>query len=191
MFEDVNILRNNADLPALVMSGEITQNVKFNGGQIIGDVVDVTFSDDEQFSLVVQNLDSKRDLNQKIRTVEDGYVLGPKDLGCYLRVVQTDNDGAIVNIPNNLDVKMPLGATIRLRQVGIGLVSIGLGSDVKLNTPYGVKLRGRDSTVELVQVETNVWDLSGDLDTSDSLITRIYANDSSIFTNSVTVGANS
>lgn len=90
------------------------------------------------------------------------YALVLADAGKYIRL---DNGSAItVAVPANADVAYPTGTTIHLRQVGVGKVTLVEGSGVTINSLESKSLSGRGATVSITKVDTNVWDLYGNLE---------------------------
>lgn len=73
-----------------------------------------------------------------------------------------------VTVPANSSVAFPIGASVVLRQVGAGAVTVAGAGGVTINTPTGyVAKTGRQhASLMLHKVATNEWDLTGDVATS-------------------------
>lgn len=85
------------------------------------------------------------------------------DGGAYVRMdVSVAND---FTVPPNSSVAFPIGTVIQLRQAGAGQTTIVQGSGVTVTTPETRKLRKQGASAALVKVGTDVWDLTGDLET--------------------------
>lgn len=92
----------------------------------------------------------------------DNHTLELSDAGCYLRM---NAAGAkAFTVPPNASVAFPTGTVMQLRQVGAGQVTITAGVGVTINTPETLKCRKQGSTVSIVKVGTNEWDITGDLE---------------------------
>lgn len=105
----------------------------------------------------------------------DTHTLGSADAGGWVRM---DAPGPVdVVVPFNEADPLPVGFTCAIRWVGAGAVTvspgdlptdaIGLGTDTPvlvINTPETYDLRKQGSTATLVKVDTNEWDLSGDIE---------------------------
>lgn len=93
------------------------------------------------------------------------FTLALTDAVGYLRV--TSATAVNCTVPTNASVAFPIGTVIQIRQSGAGQVTIvpATGSPgVTVNTPETLKLRKNGSTVFLLKVDTNTWDLTGDLE---------------------------
>jgi hypothetical protein len=60
-------------------------------------------------------------------------------------------------------VNLPLGQAVLIEQGGTGRVTVSPIAGVTLNTALSLSTRARYSVIALVQVEPNVWTISGDL----------------------------
>jgi hypothetical protein len=69
-----------------------------------------------------------------------------------------------LTVPPNADVAFTIGNQITVRQIGLGQTTIVEGSGVTIYTPDTLVLRKQFSTVTLVKVGTNEWDLMGDVE---------------------------
>lgn len=69
-----------------------------------------------------------------------------------------------VTIPPNSSVAYPIGTSLSIRQVGAGATSLIAGSGVVINNlSVSLQLRKQNSTVQVLKVGTNEWDLFGDI----------------------------
>lgn len=90
------------------------------------------------------------------------YTLVLGDAGKYIRL---DNAASIVlTVPPNSDVAFPTGTTIHLRQVGAGQVTVAEGSGVTVLTPDTLNLANIGATASMTKVDTNTWEIYGDLE---------------------------
>lgn len=128
----------------------------------------------EQFE-VVQSASSKRATAQQIadyarlvpvnNQTGTSYTLAASDAG---KVVRASNSAAITHtVPTNATAAIPVGNSIAVRQVAAGQVTLSPAGGVTLNTPagYNPKTRGQGSTIMLHKVDTDAWDVTGDLAT--------------------------
>lgn len=69
-----------------------------------------------------------------------------------------------LTVPPNGTVAFAVGAVIQVRQVGVGQTTVVAGAGVTINTSETLKARKQGSTLTLVKVGTNEWDLTGDLE---------------------------
>lgn len=82
------------------------------------------------------------------------------------RVVRANNAAAITHtLPTNASAAIPVGASIPVRQVGAGQVTISPAGGVTLNVPTGFQAKtGRVGAVLMLhKVAADEWDLTGDL----------------------------
>lgn len=97
-----------------------------------------------------------------INTYTADHVLILSDGGAYVRMDLTvDGD---VEVPPNGTVAFPIGTVIQIRASGSGLVSVLAGSGVTVNTSETLVLRKQGSTGSLIKIDTDEWDLTGDLE---------------------------
>jgi len=89
-----------------------------------------------------------------------GYTVALSGAGTYIRI--TSSSGQTVTVPE--DVAVPLGGIFTFRQGGTGQITISGTGSVVINTPETLKSRATGSTITLIKVGTNIWDLSGDLE---------------------------
>lgn len=95
-----------------------------------------------------------------IVTKTASHILELTDATGYLRMdVGTPNT---LTVPPNVDVAFPIGTSIPIRQVGGGKTTIIPGAGVTVTTAETRSFRKQHSTVSLIKVATNVWDLTGD-----------------------------
>lgn len=98
------------------------------------------------------------------------YVVDLEDQNEYIRL---DNASPIMfSVPDNGSVAFPIGTEITVRQVGAGQVTFIEAAGVTINTAetLTLSLRAKGSTATLVKVDTNEWDLMGDLKEALSLV---------------------
>lgn len=90
------------------------------------------------------------------------HTLELSDASGYVRMnVASANN---LTVPPNGTVAFAVGAVIQVRQVGAGQTTVVAGSGVTINTAETLKARKQGSTLTLVKVGTNEWDLTGDLE---------------------------
>ena len=116
----------------------------------------------------VQSANAMRAFSSSVRTFT-GTTDTPSldDNNGYIR---GSNAAAItVTIPPNSSVAFPLGTSLTYRQAAAGQLEISPGSGVTLNAPASasspLKTKQEGSTVQLVKVATDEWDIFGDLET--------------------------
>lgn len=85
------------------------------------------------------------------------------DIGAWLRF--TSASAVALTIPTNATVAFPIGTTLNGVQAGAGQITIG-GAGVTINKPsdYNAKTRRQYAPWCLVKVDTDTWDLIGDLE---------------------------
>jgi len=129
-----------------------------NWGQISGSISDQADLK-EAFDQVQDALDAKV-LNEQA----DDYTLVLSDAnGVIVGNVGTDIE---ITLPANADVTFPIGTVIDLLRLGAGNVDILPDTGVTLNALDGKqRIIGLYGVARLLKVATNVWVLSGDLDT--------------------------
>ncbi len=100
---------------------------------------------------------------QKVRYSTVDYGLLASDLsGCYFRF----NSPSAINVviyPNSSQ-PIPIGTVYTLRQVGAGQLNVYASSGVTVVTPETTRLRKAGSTASLIKIDTDYWELSGDLE---------------------------
>jgi hypothetical protein len=90
------------------------------------------------------------------------HTLELTDSSRYVRMnVATANN---LTVPPNGTVAFPVGTVIQARQVGAGQTTVVAGSGVTVNTAETLKTRKQGSSLSLVKVATDEWDLTGDLE---------------------------
>jgi hypothetical protein len=92
------------------------------------------------------------------------YTITTQNASGYIRC--TNSSPVSVLLPENSSVPFSIGTQIRVAQVGTGQVTINAAVGVTINTPTTRKTRVRYSSVVLIKVDTNEWDICGDLATS-------------------------
>lgn len=98
-------------------------------------------------------------------TTETGnYTLEITDAQGYVRMNLAGAN--TLTVPPNSAVAFPVGTQVVARQVGAGQTTITAGSGVTIHEPGGftLALRAQHSTVTLIKVAANEWDLLGDLE---------------------------
>lgn len=90
------------------------------------------------------------------------HTLELSDASGYVRMnVASANN---LTVPPNGTVAFAVGAVIQVRQVGAGQTTVVAGAGVTINTSETLKARKQGSTLTLVKVGTNEWDLTGDVE---------------------------
>ena len=79
----------------------------------------------------------------------------------YVRVNHTA--ATTLNVPTNAVAAFPVGTAITIRQVGAGQITIA-GAGVTINTSETLRARKQGSSIGLIKVATDEWDLTGDLE---------------------------
>lgn len=93
----------------------------------------------------------------------DNHDVTADDVGGYLRM---DSGAAkAFTLPANTDTPIDVGSIVTFRAKGVGAVSVVGGAGVTINVPEDMLavLRTRGSTATVIKVDTDEWDLSGDL----------------------------
>ena len=102
--------------------------------------------------------DSVMSINAQTGTT---YTLVLADQG---KLVTLSNASAITcTVPPNSSVAFPVGAVVRLVQIGAGQVTVAQGSGVTVSATPTLKARTQYSGLELIKVGTDLWYLFGDL----------------------------
>ncbi|AAT69482.1 gp87 [Alphaproteobacteria phage PhiJL001] len=96
-----------------------------------------------------------------LNTQTASYTLALEDAGANVRMNVAGANN--LTVPPNSTVAFPTGTVISARQVGAGQTTIVAGAGVTINTPETLLCRKQGSTVSLVKVGTDEWDLTGDL----------------------------
>lgn len=94
--------------------------------------------------------------------MDGSFTLTADQAGSYIRA-----DAAtpvLVEVPLNAVTLIEVGSTYTIRQVGAGQVTIDPIGGVTVNSPETLSARKEGSTLTLIKVETDEWDLSGDLE---------------------------
>jgi len=90
------------------------------------------------------------------------YDLAAADAGKYIRI--NSATPVDVNVLANSVGAYPLGSVYTFRQVGEGEITFIAGGGVTINTTETLTTRMQHSTVTLVNVAVDEWDLAGDMD---------------------------
>ncbi len=89
------------------------------------------------------------------------YTLALSDAGGWVRM--TSDSANTVTVPLNATVAYPINTVISVRQSGTGQTTISPAGGVTINSTVSPILRTQNSTISLVKVGTDIWDLVGDL----------------------------
>lgn len=100
--------------------------------------------------------------NLTINAKTANYTLVAVDAGAYVRM--NSSSPTNLTVPANAQVAFPIGTQIHVRQAGVGTVTLAGSVGVTLSTPETLRLRKRGSSVTLVKVATDAWDVTGDLE---------------------------
>ena len=93
----------------------------------------------------------------------DDHTLTASDLGGYVGMNKAT--GVLFSIPLNSVVPVDIGSVVTLRQVGLGQIAIDpLDTSIVINSPETLLSRKKGSTLTLIKVAEDEWDLSGDLE---------------------------
>jgi hypothetical protein len=97
----------------------------------------------------------------RINTQTSSYVLVAADASAYVRMnVASANT---VTVSADSTTNFATGTIISIRQVGAGTTTITAGGGVTISSPSTLALRAQNSTVQIVKVAANTWDLMGDV----------------------------
>lgn len=89
------------------------------------------------------------------------YQLALSDASGYVRMnVSTANN---LTVAPDSTVNFVIGTVITVRQVGAGQTTVVAGVGVTISSPSTLALRAQNSTVQLIKVAANTWDLAGDV----------------------------
>lgn len=137
----------NAILPA--QAGNAGKMLSTDGTEASWQVVDL-------------NTVASRYIADIINVVDADAVASASMLGALVRM----NSTAAHTFTISLDsvVNIPERGVITVRGVGIGAVTIVGEAGVTINTPGTLNLRARHSTVQLIKVGPNEWDIIGDIE---------------------------
>jgi hypothetical protein len=92
------------------------------------------------------------------------YTLRLIDAQSYLRFTAAVQQ--ICTIPTNANVTFPIGTQINIRQAGTGVALVAGASGVVVNysADFLPQTRTQSSSIALIKVGTDEWDLMGDLE---------------------------
>jgi hypothetical protein len=79
----------------------------------------------------------------------------------YVRLNRASDINVIV--PTNASVPYAIGHIIRVRQMGDGKFTMVGDTGVTINSPFTGTSAFKGAVIELIKVDTNEWDLSGDI----------------------------
>ena len=97
-----------------------------------------------------------------VSTKSDDYTLTlDDDSNSYIRM--TKATATALTVPLNSSVAFPVGVVILIRQAGAGQVTIVATGGVTINPAFNgtLVLQGAGSTVSLIKVAEDEWDLEG------------------------------
>lgn len=89
------------------------------------------------------------------------YTLALSDAGGWVRM--TSGSANTVTVPLNASVAFPINTIISVRQAGTGQTTIGAAGGVTINATAALLLRTQGSTISLIKIGSDTWDLVGDL----------------------------
>src|SRR6185312_3545585 len=89
------------------------------------------------------------------------YTLALADAGGWVRM--TSASANTVTVPANASVAFPVNTIISVRQAGAGQTTIAAAGGVTINATAATVLRTTNSTISLVKIGSDTWDLVGDL----------------------------
>jgi hypothetical protein len=97
-----------------------------------------------------------------INTQTDSYVLALSDAS---KLVEIDKGTAVnLTVPANGDIGFVTGTRIAVRQKGAGQLTFVGGTGVSINAQgSATKLSGQYAMAMLVKLDTNVWELEGNV----------------------------
>ena len=116
-----------------------------------------------EISLVGRGLRLRQMSTTPLNAQTSSYTLVINDQG---NVVTMDNGSAnTLTVPPNASVAFPIGATLLVRQLGVGATSIvaGAGVTIEKKASVGLVLAEQFATVFLHKIATNTWHLAGEL----------------------------
>lgn len=82
--------------------------------------------------------------------------------GALLRVSHTA--ATTLTVPDNATTPFSVGTVVHLRQTGVGQLTVAAAAGVTINTAETLKARKQGSSLSLVKVGTDEWDITGDLE---------------------------
>lgn len=181
----VSLINGSAAAPALNYSSKTNTGMYLSGTDDFGISVNgssvAVFTADGLVTAASGNLtstnlnDALAELQADIDSKADGsgvltinsqtgttYTLVLADAGKYIRL--SNSSPITLTVPPNSDVAFSVGTTIHMRQAGAGTVTVTEGSGVTINTLETKSLAGNGATASITKVDTNVWDLYGNLE---------------------------
>jgi hypothetical protein len=100
-----------------------------------------------------------RSINNQTGTT---YTFALSDNGAYCRF--SNSSAVTVTVPTDASVALPVGTQIDVAQAGAGKVTFSAASGVTINSIGGNKsLAAQYAGATLIKVDTNTWDLEGNL----------------------------
>ena len=83
--------------------------------------------------------------------------------GAYVRITSATPNTFTLDTDSNTIPTIPVNSVITVRQTGTGTTTIVGASGVTLNSPGTASLRAQHSTVQLIKVGADEWDIVGDV----------------------------
>lgn len=96
----------------------------------------------------------------QIAAIAANYTLTLADAGRYVR--STAAAAITVTVPTNAAVAFEIGSVLQIRQAGAGQVTVNGDTGVTVNAAETRKTRAVGSTLAIIKVAANEWDLTGD-----------------------------
>lgn len=184
LVKDCEFLRADRTQPALELYGQTTGPVRLQNVRLVGTYKNAMVLS-EQGSVTFDNLWNKLGKAPEITSITASRQLTMNDIGTYVRVnISTDNT---ITVAETAVQPMPLGATVRISQIGTGRTSVVPLGNVTINTPNGYVLRKRYSTATLTYVGQDIWDLNGDLDENVTVSPVITSDNDTITVDNNTI----
>lgn len=184
LVKDCEFIRADRTQPALELYGQTTGPVRLENVRLVGTYKNqMTLS--EQGRVTFDNVWNKLGKAPDITSITASRQLTMDDIGTYVRVnIGTDNT---ITVAETAVQPMPLGATVRISQIGTGRTSVVPLGNVTINTPNGYVLRKRYSTATLTYVGQDIWDLNGDLDENVTVSPVITSDNDTITVDNDTI----
>ena len=119
---------------------------------------DLAFRDEELADAIDSSL-----LENVSSTTTSPRVLTTADIKAYVRFTHPTDNGVLI-VPSSVSASLPIGAKITVRRMGTGTLEIDPAVGVTLNVPAGkTAFVASGGAAYLVKVDTDEWDLFGDL----------------------------
>ena len=128
-----------------------------------------TLADDDLKTIIeklIEQIQSLKEEGSFLSKVKDEaapfYALTLPDAGYYIRYI-TPITELVVEIPENSTVPFPIGTVIEFAKISTGDIRITAASPNVTFTASGALLTSMTTTARLIKVDTDVWDVIGDL----------------------------